>query len=386
MKHSSIAYCKLFLWVFLTIEDIFSQTNDAEIRESLKHIPRKLAETFEHALQRIMSNGKTSIAQDIFNWTATVRQPLTLDQLQESLAVKVGQSHSEPERYPNNIARLTMWCENLVYVEETDETVRFSHHSIRKYLLRDSKTFRINRELWDHHIGEICLTPSLIPGVKTARVVTSVKKWFRGSDNGSIGYDPQMVPKVAVNSAITLDYPFLKYASSQWVFHTTGFRSGKTETWNLWKSMLRTELTTWMDLNWLSKDPVSTTEDWLPPEEQADPEFGRSHLLSWHKAILLGAFTEHQTLMDHAFSVLGQHRAQLSSTLLRAFMSANHITIGLYSPLLFTLEDSDIHALVVHIFSRYIASGGRPDVAKTTKAEICNFKPTERHVFGVDQD
>ncbi|KAF0321790.1 nacht domain protein, partial [Colletotrichum asianum] len=112
----------MFLWVFLTIEDICSQTNDAEIRESLKHIPRKLAETFEHALQRIMSNGKTSIAQDIFNWTATVRQPLTLDQLQESLAVKVGQSHSEPERYPNNIARLTMWCENLVYVEETEET------------------------------------------------------------------------------------------------------------------------------------------------------------------------------------------------------------------------------------------------------------------------
>lgn len=227
---------------------------------------------------------------------------------------------------------------------------------------------------------------NLVPGVKTARVVAFVKKWFRGSDNGSVGYDPQMVPKVAVGSAITLDYPFRKYASSQWVFHTTGFRSGKTETWNLWKSMLRTELTTWMDLNWQSKDPVSTTEDWLPPEEQADPEFGRSHLLSWHKAILLAAFIEHQTLMDHAFSILGQHRAQLSSTLLRAFMSANHITIGLHSPLLFTLEDSDIHALVVHIFSCYIASGGRPDVSKTTKAEMCNFKPSERHIFGVDQD
>ncbi|KAF4924754.1 Vegetative incompatibility protein HET-E-1 [Colletotrichum viniferum] len=132
----------MFLWVFLTLEDICFQTSDLEIRESLESIPRNLPETFDRALQRIENNGKTNIVQTIFNWIAAVRLPLTLDQLKESLAVKIGQRHSEPERYINNIARLTAWCENLVQVEETDETVRFGHHSIREYLLRNSTTFR----------------------------------------------------------------------------------------------------------------------------------------------------------------------------------------------------------------------------------------------------
>ncbi|KAL6362058.1 hypothetical protein LRP88_05541 [Fusarium phalaenopsidis] len=146
----------MFLWAFLAIEDICSGTNDKEIRQALQEIPTDLPTTFDRALSRIAKRRNQKIASEIFGWTTAARQPLILTQLQEALSVKVGQRNLHPE--------------DLV----SDNTVHFSHHSIREYLLQpesgDLKDFHVDLEEFDHHAGEVCITYLHLENLKTALI------------------------------------------------------------------------------------------------------------------------------------------------------------------------------------------------------------------------
>lgn len=68
-------------------------------------------------------------------WTKAVSQSLTLSQFHEALSIEIGQHTLRQEDLISGIERLPVWCENLLYLEETDNTVRFSHHSIQEFLL-----------------------------------------------------------------------------------------------------------------------------------------------------------------------------------------------------------------------------------------------------------
>ncbi|KAF5004276.1 hypothetical protein FDECE_9232 [Fusarium decemcellulare] len=161
-----------FLWAFLTIEDICSKKTDADIRKTLQEIPTDLPATFNRALGRIVQRRNETIAKDIFSWTAAVRQPLTLSQLQEALSIKVGQRTLNPEDLISGMNRVTAWCENLVCVEETDCTVHFSHHSIREFLLSpdmgEHRNFHSDINGCDLRIGEICVTYLNLENFRTA--------------------------------------------------------------------------------------------------------------------------------------------------------------------------------------------------------------------------
>ncbi|RSM01295.1 hypothetical protein CDV31_011425 [Fusarium ambrosium] len=164
----------MFLWAFLAIEDICSGTNDKEIKEALQEIPTDLPTTFDRALSRIAKRRNQKIASEIFGWTTAARQPLTLTQLQEALSVKVGQRNLHPDDLASGIDRITVWCENMVCVEETDNTVHFSHHSIREYLLQpgsgDLEFFHVDLQEFDHHVGEVCITYLHLGNLKTALI------------------------------------------------------------------------------------------------------------------------------------------------------------------------------------------------------------------------
>ncbi|KAJ3541927.1 hypothetical protein NM208_g1346 [Fusarium decemcellulare] len=166
----------MFLWAFLTIEDICSKNTDADIRRTLQDIPTGLPATFERALGRIVQRRSQEIAKDIFSWAAAVREPLTLSQLQEALSVKVGQRTLNPDDLVSGIHRVPIWCENLVCVEETDSTVHFSHHSISMFLLfpdaGEYRDFHLNKDKCDLKVGEICVTYLNLEGFRTALIET----------------------------------------------------------------------------------------------------------------------------------------------------------------------------------------------------------------------
>nr|XP_036581868.1 nacht domain protein [Colletotrichum truncatum]KAF6790425.1 nacht domain protein [Colletotrichum truncatum] len=381
----------MFLWVFLALEDICSRVTDPEIRKVLLNIPRKLSDTFNRALQRIMKNGKTDIAKEIFNWTATVRSPLTLYQLQEALAVEIGQTYSQPERYLNGIERLTSWCENMVHVEETDETVHFIHHSIQKYLFDISDTslrcFQVDPEDGDHLVGEICLTyldfndfkktlvevvsvekPSVgiadqtarntLNGTTRGKMARLAQEGFRKSKPHAITYTTDEKPQP--DSTFTLEHPFFQYAIHQWLTHTKHFNSAKSKTWNLWKDMIRSEYAPWMDPNWQPPGVFGVTLiRHVLYSDQLCTAWVRAQSLILHKAVAFANSMEHQKLIEQFFSMFQERKIKLN-------LNALGVLIQDGEKLLILSEDFPLnshhlyvsHKNLVAMFTRYIASGG----------------------------
>ncbi|KAH0426134.1 hypothetical protein CcaCcLH18_10544 [Colletotrichum camelliae] len=286
----------MFLWAFLTIEDICSCPTDRDIRQTLETLPRKLSETFDRALGRICSSQSSSIVDLVkktFRWVATVRRPLTRWELGEAMGVEILQGSSLEDQIINGTERLPSWCENLVQIEGGDETVRFFHHSIKTHLL-DSKLeatelgeFHIDLKAWDHHIGEICLTylnfsdfqralsvcsPDAT-GVRVRQIALSsegrgipaaighqaivnalpdtsrpmggilLRRYLKPKMSREICYIPQGVSATEESPPenvpdFTLffsDYPFLLYATKFWLHHTFDFNQSTTKTWNLWR-------------------------------------------------------------------------------------------------------------------------------------------------------
>ncbi|EQB55962.1 hypothetical protein CGLO_04053 [Colletotrichum gloeosporioides Cg-14] len=292
----------MFLWVFLTIEDICSCPTDDDIRQTLEILPRKLSDTFNRAIGRILSSQRPSIVdivQRAFRWVATVRRPLTRWELGEALGVKVLQKSSIKGQIVNGTERIPGWCENLVQIEAGDETVRFFHHSIKTHLLStelnatELRVFHIDVKAWDHQVGEVCLTylnfsdferaltetefsPSpgpdkllgkrfatsnegrsipvavrnqaalnVLPHTGRLSAARFLRRFLKARKSGESFHVPKGASKsenVSENSEIFSDYPFLLYASNFWFHHTFHFHQSTTKTWRLWKDQVTTSI------------------------------------------------------------------------------------------------------------------------------------------------
>ena len=99
----------------------------------------------------------------MFPWIAASRQPLTVEQLREASAIKIGQQYTDPSRLSYRMDSITSWCENLVEVSEKSQLVQFAHDSVRKFLLgpcRNSSTqdFHLQLDTVNYDVGEKCFT------------------------------------------------------------------------------------------------------------------------------------------------------------------------------------------------------------------------------------
>jgi hypothetical protein len=56
-----------FLWVAFQIEDLCRQKSDAEIRHTLKTLPKDLPETYQRALSRVIKDGNQKLATRYFD-------------------------------------------------------------------------------------------------------------------------------------------------------------------------------------------------------------------------------------------------------------------------------------------------------------------------------
>ncbi len=79
--------------------------------------------------------GKGKIAKKIFPWVAIARRPIILEEIREAIGVEPLQQHSNPERLVNDMRQIVSWCGNLVVLDEQDETVQFTHQTVKMYLL-----------------------------------------------------------------------------------------------------------------------------------------------------------------------------------------------------------------------------------------------------------
>ncbi|KAF5704259.1 Nacht domain-containing protein [Fusarium mundagurra] len=300
----------MFLWVFFTIEDLCSCKSDKDIREALLDIPMDLAAIFNRALGRIVQQRHQTIAQNVFKLSAAALRPLTLPELSEALSLKPGQNRLNPDGLINGIERVGFWCENLIHIEKTDNTVQFSHQSIREFFLRPGAypfhDFHFELEDADSYIAKICLTylnlddfeTSLVkkddPGLRVnfempvssiagQAIQTAARggignrmvRWInlKSASNASIGQCsiPVRTSYYTRDSIISTNRPFWNYAANNWCFHDAKLScKHEPKVWEYLGTVLEEPQlnlnTPWMDIEWRSafiakRQPVHDYDD-----------------------------------------------------------------------------------------------------------------------------
>ncbi|KAF5560434.1 heterokaryon incompatibility protein het-E-1, partial [Fusarium phyllophilum] len=277
----------MFLWVFLTINDICSRKSDKDIRRALQDIPGDLPAIFDRTLGRIAANkNNITIVQKAFTLIQASFEPLTLDQLREALSVDIGQQSLDHDDLISGVDRLPIWCENLICIEASD-TVHFSHHSIQKYLLTPGsesfKEFHLERGTCDRFMGALCVTYISLDNFQRALGFTRKCNTNSSHMNIDIGGLAEQTIRTAVGDSIgsligrftreavgpsqttspgkvrwngsrlssfprhnfgpsqsSEEYTFFNYASKHWYKHQLGIDSNDNEaTWRLLGQILR---------------------------------------------------------------------------------------------------------------------------------------------------
>jgi hypothetical protein len=152
-----------FLWVTFLLDDLCAQYCDDDIRKCLKTLPKNLKDTFNRVLSRIVAHNRDGLVKKVIHWLVVASRPLTLDELCDALSIEVGQKHAERGRRVNDKGRIFLWCENLVHIDEEDESVQFAHHTIFQFITEGCSDlkfadFHVRLEEADHLAGERCLT------------------------------------------------------------------------------------------------------------------------------------------------------------------------------------------------------------------------------------
>ena len=260
------------------IEDICHQVCDHDIRETIRKLPKNLPETYNRILSRIAEMGNAKIAEKVFPWVATARRPLLLEELREAIAVEPLQPYSDPERLVNELSQIVSCCGNLIVLDEHDETVQFTHQTVKKFLLdsytdKTNASFHFEQQETSHYVGEICVTylnfndferklirkprkrplptPEAILAVSLSDNPNSIRKsvWkkvarLRGHPR-EYNSDPSHAftgvdlhnDSEAIRELYT-EHPFVSYAAEYWLHHCADFEREKTQTWRLWKKLL----------------------------------------------------------------------------------------------------------------------------------------------------
>ncbi|KAI9770983.1 MAG: hypothetical protein M1840_002687 [Geoglossum simile] len=272
----------MFLWATFQIQDICAQGCDEDIRKVIGDLPKDLLETYERALLRINRAGTAKSAQKIFRWVAAAKRPLSLEELREAIAIQPCQPSLNSEALENNINRLVPYCGNLILLDEEDQVVQFAHHTVKRFLLAESRTpsldgFHFQLPHANHDAGEVCVTylnfndfkqqlakisatqtriydPSAMLRVSLSAGlnISTTNPWLRwvqpetAPNTGKIDVGRQLYDAAGVNGPGSFEklraaYALLPYASEHWLSHSSTFAEGNTKTWRLWNNLLLTK-------------------------------------------------------------------------------------------------------------------------------------------------
>ena len=137
--------------------------SDYLIIAALKDLPRGLPETFERILSKYVEDDDIDIGRRIFRWVAVAKRPLTIEELREAIGTRPLQEVWSDTMYINDMKRAMACCGNLVFVDEEQQTIHFTHSSVKKYLLSgvdkgSLSKYYVDPKEADEYAGAICVT------------------------------------------------------------------------------------------------------------------------------------------------------------------------------------------------------------------------------------
>ena len=289
------AYLERFLWVKFQLQALREKRSDSLILAALRNLPRDLPETFERILSK---STDIDLGMQIFRWVSVAKRPLTVEELREAMGIRPLQEAWDDSTYINDMKKAIACCGNLVFVEEEQQTVHFTHSSVKQFTLSSAvqespSKYHVDLEKADEDAGAICVTYLNFPifnrqiarttgkTVNTTGITSTVIEnslplgqsgnkialrllRSRKADKKSGKSVNRLLEQVAGDTEVyrqqqTLrHYSFRSYATKFWLEHTKqGISPDSKQLWRLWCNLV-------MEASW--RDTLSglpwTLDNW----------------------------------------------------------------------------------------------------------------------------
>jgi hypothetical protein len=150
----------------LQTRTILEATTIRDREEALKTLPSNLDEAFDGTMSRVEQQPTELFnkAAKIIAWIHLAEEPLTVDELLWSLAIKDGDTSLDQRGIPIRKTLLNC-CHGLAAIDQETSTVRLFHYSLQEYLSRQDRIFRFTKVEWHMKMARTCLTFLKFPSV-----------------------------------------------------------------------------------------------------------------------------------------------------------------------------------------------------------------------------
>ncbi|KAI9861085.1 MAG: hypothetical protein M1813_005514 [Trichoglossum hirsutum] len=264
----------MFLWVHFQLADLCGAVTDSGVRETLRNLPKGMAETYARVLRKIGgSHANVVLAQRIFKWVICAKRPLLITELGEAVAFGPTDLSWDAEGVPS-ASRLIQACRSLVVFDEDDRTVRLAHHTVQQFLLEPPAEdsipgFHFQLPQAGVEAGEVCVaylsfsdfeTQITVPRPDVALacnvpgpvaildnvtnalglkyITSSIFRLSRYVRTGNVKQQPSTFNLVKFAKlkkppppSLREKYLLLDYVIENWLGHATGFSEDNTTMW-----------------------------------------------------------------------------------------------------------------------------------------------------------
>ena len=190
--------CVRFLLAQLQLDSLQEKPSPKAVRKALIALPNDLDRMYDETLFRIenQSDDYRQLANQILEWIVFAVRPLSMNELQEALAVEEGTQEIDESNIVDP-ELITSVCAGLVVLDQASSVIRLVHFSTQEYF----KRIRFARfPAAQIHIGKICLT------------YLSFQDFATSTHN----FDYQTI------WLRTQKHPLLRYAAEHWGEHVRG--------------------------------------------------------------------------------------------------------------------------------------------------------------------
>jgi ankyrin repeat protein len=126
------------------------------MKTALLKLPTGYDVAYKSTMERVHSQDKqrAELAKDVLSWIVHAQRPLSITELQEALAVEVGESKFDPSNITEDDDIISV-CAGLVTIDKESKVVRLVHHTAQEYLVHTHQQLIPD---FNRKISTICLT------------------------------------------------------------------------------------------------------------------------------------------------------------------------------------------------------------------------------------
>jgi hypothetical protein len=128
-----------FLLAQLHMDSLQSKPSLKAVRMTLETLPKDLDSTYEQVMQRIAGQNEDDrhLGEQILQWISFAERPLSLDELQEALAVEADSEELDQDNI-YDVELVTSVCCGLVIVDLDNSVIRLVHCKYSIFLSCDA--------------------------------------------------------------------------------------------------------------------------------------------------------------------------------------------------------------------------------------------------------